>query len=288
MSTAEQIAAQYDLTRSGESYTGECPCCGYRGFNVTERGGRVLIYCHGGGCSQSEIIEVLSDADLWGPSFDELPLERLESEQACRRSSGSKDESQRAALAIWQRSQPAAGTIIERYLRARGYRGAVPLSLRFARGKQPSSDTAQPMMVAAVVRPDRPLKIIGIHRTFLLHDGSAKANLEPNKMSLGSVRGGAVPLAPPGSKIAVSEGIETGLSFMQATGIPTWAALSAGGITNLVLPDGAREVLIAADADQVGLEAAETAAGRWHAQGRTVRIVKPPAGLDFNDLAREQ
>ena len=95
-------------------------------------------------------------------------------------------------------------------------------------------------------------------------------------------------LAPPGRKIAVSEGIETGLSFMQATGLPTWAALSAGGITNLVLPDAVRKVLIAADADEVGLEAAESAASRWHAEGRTVRIVKPPAGLDFNDLARGQ
>jgi len=275
MPTADDIASQYDLMPSGESYTGECPCCGYRGFNVTERDGRILVYCHGGGCNQSEIIEVLSNADLWGPSFNDLPSERLNKQQTCGRSSGSKEEIQRAA-----------DTLVKRYLRARGYRGPVPLSLRFAAGKHPSSDTAQPIMVAAVVRPDRPLNIIGVHRTFLLPDGSAQAPLEPNKMSLGPIRGGGVPLARPGPKIAVSEGIETGLSFMQATGLPTWAALSAGGITNLVLPDDVREVLIAADADEVGLEAAETAAARWHAQGRTVRIVKPPVGFDFNDLAR--
>ena len=87
-------------------------------------------------------------------------------------------------------------------------------------------------------------------------------------------------------EIAVSEGIETGLSFMQATGIPTWATLSAGGIKKLLLPPDAREVLIAADADEVGLKAAEAAAARWHAEGREVRMVKPPEGVDFNDLAR--
>lgn len=73
---------------------------------------------------------------------------------------------------------------------------------------------------------------------------------------------------------------------MQATGIPTWAALSAGGMKKLLLPSDVREVLIAADADEVGLDAAEEAASCWHAEGRKVRIVKPPEGLDFNDLAR--
>jgi hypothetical protein len=140
-------------------------------------------------------------------------------------------------------------------------------------------------MVAAVIRPDQPPGIIGVHRTFLLPDGSGKAGFEPNKMSLGPIGGGGVPLAAPGAKIAVSEGIETGLSFQQATGIPTWAALSAGGIKRLVLPPDAQEVLIAADADKVGLVAAHKAASRWHVEGRRVRIVKPPEGLDFNELA---
>jgi len=73
---------------------------------------------------------------------------------------------------------------------------------------------------------------------------------------------------------------------MQATGIPTWAALSAGGIKKLLLRPNAREVLIAADADPAGISAARIAAQRWHAEGRKVRIVKPPERLDFNDLAR--
>jgi len=73
---------------------------------------------------------------------------------------------------------------------------------------------------------------------------------------------------------------------MQATSIPTWAALSAGGLQALVLPPEVREVLIAADPDLVGLKAARIAARRWHGEGRIVRIVEPPEGTDFNDLAR--
>jgi hypothetical protein len=74
---------------------------------------------------------------------------------------------------------------------------------------------------------------------------------------------------------------------MQATGIPTWAALSAVGIRNLTLPPSITEVVIAADPDPVGIMAARAAARRWLAEGRRVSIARPPLGLDFNDLARE-
>jgi len=47
-----------------------------------------------------------------------------------------------------------------------------------------------------------------------------------------------------------------------------------------------REVLIAADPDPVGLEAARVAARRWHGEGRIVRIVQPPEGTDFNYIGR--
>ena len=113
------------------------------------------------------------------------------------------------------------------------------------------------MMVAAVVREDR---IVAIHRTFLRADGAGKADLDPDKMTLGPCKGGAVPLAPVRRILAVAEGIETGISYQQATNIPTWAALSAGGIRNLVLPDLVEEVTVAADPDPVGLMAALAAA----------------------------
>jgi len=176
--------------------------------------------------------------------------------------------------------------IVETYLRACGYRGPIPPTLQYVMGKHPSDNAMHPVMVAAVSRPGSPMKIVGVQRTFLLADGSGKAALEPNKMSLGNIRGGAVPLAGLASKLAVSQGIEPGLSFMQAAGIPTWAALSAGGVRTLILPPEAREVVIAADSDLVGLEAARVAARRWYGEGRKVRIVQPPEGTDFNDLAR--
>ena len=43
-------------------------------------------------------------------------------------------------------------------------------------------------------------------------------------------------------------------------------------------------VIIAADADEAGEVAAQAAARRFIAEGRTAKIARPPQGMDFNDL----
>ena len=106
---------------------------------------------------------------------------------------------------------------------------------------------------------------------------------QPKKM-LGPVAGGAARLAPHGPTLVVAEGIETAMTILQETEYPVWAALSKGGIENLVLPGDVAEVIIAADHDEPGLAAANKAARKWTAAGRKVRIAKPPIeGWDFND-----
>jgi len=140
-------------------------------------------------------------------------------------------------------------------------------------------------MVAAVARvPNR--AVVAVHRTYLRPDGRGKADVEPTKASLGPTGGGAVRLAPAGEQLAVTEGIETGLSVVAATGVPTWVAISAGGLTNLILPPPplAIEITISADHDPVGINAAHEAAERWSHEGRRVRIALPSIGSDFNDL----
>ena len=56
----------------------------------------------------------------------------------------------------------------------------------------------------------------------------------------------------------------------------------------VVLPAGTKLVTVCADADNRDPEAAEAlllrAAARWQARGICVRIARPPAGMDFNDL----
>ncbi len=130
---------------------------------------------------------------------------------------------------------------------------------------------------------------VAIHRTYLAIDGSGKASFRSPRLSLGPVGGASVRLARAGEELVVAEGVETAASVMAATGVSAWAALSASGIERLVLPPLplAECVTIAADHDEsgVGKRAAQSAAYRWIAEGRRVRIPMPPKpGTDFNDV----
>jgi phage/plasmid primase-like uncharacterized protein len=104
----------------------------------------------------------------------------------------------------------------------------------------------------------------------------------------GVLRSGAVRLAPAGETLALAEGIETALSVLQATGIPTWVALAASNLARVALPECAREIFIFADADEAGEKAAGLLAQRVLRDGRMARIVRPSGNVnDFNDLLRQ-
>ena len=158
-----------------------------------------------------------------------------------------------------------------------------PLSLRFHPGLKHPTGESWPTMVALIIRgrDDEP---IGVHRTILARDGRGKAPVTPQKMMLGRCRGGAVRLADAGDQLMVSEGIENALAVMQVTSKPAWAALSTSGLMNLDLPVATTDITILADGDDAGEKAAATASQRWKAQGRHVRVARPPPGLDFNDM----
>jgi hypothetical protein len=132
---------------------------------------------------------------------------------------------------------------------------------------------------------------VAIHRTLLAVDGNGKAPLDPAKIMLGPCRGGAVRLGrvQPDQWLIIAEGIETTLTVMEACGLPGWAALSASGIKNLILPPEAAKLLICADNDHngTGQRAAREAAERFLREGRRVRIATPPnSNTDFSDLLR--
>jgi phage/plasmid primase-like uncharacterized protein len=139
-------------------------------------------------------------------------------------------------------------------------------------------------MVARVDGPDGELS--GVHRTWLARDESGIWQRR-DRASLGPVGGAAVRLAPVAGTLLIAEGIETALAAMQATVQAAWAALSTSGLMALRLPPMVRTVIICADNDQndAGQSAAYTAAQRWLAEGRRVRIATPPEpDTDFADV----
>ena len=91
----------------------------------------------------------------------------------------------------------------------------------------------------------------------------------------------------------LAEGIETALSVIVATGLPSWSCINAGGLERVTIPNHVKRVLIFADKDRTGTgeRAASMLAQRLEALGVAVRVVAiqdeiPDGvdGIDFNDL----
>jgi hypothetical protein len=117
------------------------------------------------------------------------------------------------------------------------------------------------------------------------------------RRGLGPVKGNAARLfwAGDGDRLAIAEGVEDALAFHQLTGWPTWAALSAGNMAELILPTRFTRVVIVQDNDEpdsrgrrAGPEAAQALAHRLLAEGRAVEIKKPKNAKDANDALRQR
>ena len=105
---------------------------------------------------------------------------------------------------------------------------------------------SHPAMLAAITSPDG--RLVSLHRTYL--PGGAKlTGGDARKLLCAGIQGAAVRLDATTDELALCEGIETGLAVRLATGKPVWAALSAGNLERIVLPETVRRVCIYADND---------------------------------------
>jgi phage/plasmid primase-like uncharacterized protein len=136
-----------------------------------------------------------------------------------------------------------------------------------------------------VARVEGPGGLLGLHLTLLEPDGLGR---KEKRLARGSKpKGGAIRLFPleAGQPLALAEGIETALAVRVATGWPVWATIAAPFMKEVVLPPEAKEVVIAADHDKAGVEAAHALARRLLREGRRVRIAVPPEeGEDWLDV----
>jgi putative DNA primase/helicase len=276
--SSEVLARRLGLRRSGKRYIGACPACGYsNSFAVRDGADHPLVFCHA--CQDTDaVILAIRRRGLWHHGADTGQSNLVQTQPRELSRAGIR------ARELWIQASATTGTLVELYLRSRGIVMAVPPTLRFLQlTKHSPSDQLLPAMIAAVtVWPER--RPCAVHRTFLAADGRCKAAVDTPRMTLGPCRLGAVRLAEATDQLMVGEGIETCLAAMQATGKPAWAALSAAGLRKLEIPEQVKEVVVLADADLPGEEAAQYAARRWVREGRRVRIARPPKGQDFNDL----
>jgi phage/plasmid primase-like uncharacterized protein len=265
--------------------TAPCPVCqperrhDQNALSLKDGNKGMLAYCHKSGCKFRDIAAALGliAGTIRPPTSDSLA--KRESERKARALQRS-----RQAQAVWLETQPITGTIAETYLRRRGITCVLGNAFRY----HPAAwHGATAKRIPALVARIEGSNDFAIHRTYLRPDGSGKADVAPTKVMLGATAGGAVRLIDHIGPLVIAEGIETALSL--ASGLlghtaTIWAALSTSGLRGLRLPASPAKLIIAADGDAAGQDAAHVLAHRADALGWAVSLLPAPDGRDWNDI----
>jgi putative DNA primase/helicase len=140
----------------------------------------------------------------------------------------------------------------------------------------------------ALLAPVRDIdgELVTVHVTYLTEDGSKLKDREPRKIlsKLAGREGCAVPLMPFGDQLGIAEGIETALSAARIHQMPVWSALNAGLLAKFSPPEAVNKLVIFADRDIAGLEAATALMQRL--QNKVLLEIRTPKTKDWNDALR--
>lgn len=141
-------------------------------------------------------------------------------------------------------------------------------------------------MLCPITAPDG--RLIAWHRTYLTEDGRKASVPTPKKLTAaaGPLAGACIPLGRPAHGVlGIAEGVETALAASLASGVPSVAAYCAGNLAAYRWPAGLRRLLVFADADRAGREAADTLRRRAMAEGVRVDVLTPSTeGIDWADV----
>jgi len=282
-----------------------CPMCGGTDrFQYTDKFGEGNYHCRG--CGAGGGLKLLHGYHGWdfGTTFKRVE-ECVGSVSARPRPQPGELSAQRKkdlAKRLWEEAKPiSTGDEVDRYLRNRGLRlSDYPKTLRChpALGYYEKDATGRsrkvgeyPAMLACIQGADG--HAVTLHRTYL-KDGKKALGRESKRILSGGISGAAVRLFDPHTCLAIAEGIETALAVRQISGRPVWAALSAGNLERLWVPETLRSIWIYADNDAHseyrGQTSAFILAGRLKKEGlkanrRNVQVYVPAiAGIDWGDV----
>jgi len=188
----------------------------------------------------------------------------------------------RKARGLWRSSVSPIGTAVETYLNKRGIAAPFPATVRFLAPLKPGH---HPAMIVPFGMPDEPepglikitdKAIAAVQLTLLMPDGSVKAEVKPNKITVASPAGMPMVLAPANDLLglAITEGTEDALSVRKATGLGAWASGGASFMPKLAaaVPDYIDAVTIYAHDDKAGQRGARELADALVARGIEVLL----------------
>lgn len=245
--------------------------------------GKVLVNCHAG-CPQETVINTLRNeyGIILGESDPNNHLSEFQPETSL--------DKLRNGLAIGTDAKGKDRSQLRQYLASRGIR-KLPVNL-YAQPPQPRSSNYLEKLdrfiapMSATNKEDFWDKFRGVQVRYFGQPYGQDKWEGYDIRTYGNVKGSVFPIGEDEPfQLCVAEGVETALSIWQATGIKTWAVFGATNMDNIVLPEICQEVIVCADNDQAGMNAAERLAERASRSGRTARLAVPPyEGWDWNDM----
>lgn len=288
MTAAEVATALGKATRTGSQWLALCPVHADRTPSLAIRDGtdgRLLVHCHAG-CVGPDVWARLQQLGLIS-AFPRAQTPQLVARR-CRAPDRRNSGHEMLARTVWFETVAASGSIVEIYLAYR--RLSLPAGANCIRyhPRCPRGAERMPAMVAEM-RDAVNDKFVGVHRTFLKSDGTGKAEVEPQRMALGTMAGAVIKVSADTEVcmgLGISEGLEDAIAVLNAGWAPVWSCISAANLGAFPLLPGVEALTVFADADEVGLKAARRVVSRWQQAGRQARVVLPRRGKDFDEVLR--
>jgi hypothetical protein len=277
---ADRIVRQLGGRWTGDFAMCRCPAHFDSKASLSVRVGEraVLFHCFAG-CAAEAIMTALRSGKILAPS-DHDPGQRQES----------RSDLNKVALSVWRHAAPYAGTLADRYLRARAI---VPegINARFDPRCQCGTGAAKAFAPALIIPIEEDAGVVAIHRTFLTPDGRWKADMPEPKRMLGNPGAGAVRWGgiPSDGVLRLAEGVEDAASVMNLLepGNFVWPVLGVERYQGIAIPESIHTVILYSQHGVEAARAVERATPHLTGNGRRLLTKLPPHSGDWNDLLRE-
>lgn len=244
---------------------GPCPLCGggKDRFRFDDRDGRGTWICNQCGAGTGlQLVAALNGWDIRVAMKEVLKVAAHQQWTDKREpSKHHTDPMNRISAILSKTSSVKHGDPVDLYLRSRGI---TPNPSLRCHSSLPYWEAGKitgtfPAMVGEIKTLDG--SIVSLHLTYLRGQGKAPVQI-PRKMlpAVGTIKGASVHLTElcKTKTLCITEGIETGIAVWLRTGHAVWAALSAGGMESIEVPDNIDHIKIYGDNDSnfVGQHAA--------------------------------
>ncbi|MDR6710266.1 hypothetical protein J2X73_004671 [Novosphingobium sp. 1748] len=245
-------------------------------LSVTPGRHAVLFHCFAG-CTQGAIMAALRDLRLNPKIRARDPVEAAPHRDLTPLI---KD--------LWGMARPVARTLAERYLNLRGIGHScagrfTPSAVTYEGGRK--------LRLPALLLPmTEGRELRALLRIFLDADGQKARCLDGAKRTLGDTRGSVIQLgAPADATMNLAEGFEDAESAMVLNDLPGCAAVcGVERYREITIPEHVRRIVIYSQHGKAAVDGIARGHDNLTANGRSLDIVLPPPGGDWNDalLAR--